>query len=366
MIAFINLSCNSQNKTGKNMNTHFVWEPSIAAPLFYPAEAKYAYVTFGANENKCPVMDTYVGKGISESGGSTILDDFSSDEGYETPNGISVLWLSLTERKFYKADIHFSQELQDKILHLFQKGYKNGFSNQKEQYREFVVSLLPGGRIWLFMKGIGMRILICDTLQAEETHISLKEFNPDDYAYAGGSLEKFCISMLSDYKGATENLKETGIPMTLWNTYAERFRYKIRIEFEDKKAILDPDIMCHFCNGELYSLNSSIPTEGQARIKYLTYDWKVGDAQYKGEFFFDEAEVMKVFSGNWHHEGELVIKVSKYNNLFDITLDTGTSKRPLEKTKIHVFKVTPENENSDDHLYYWNYCGEEIESYIGE
>ena len=104
------------------MNTHFVWEPSIAAPLFYPAEAKYAYVTFGTNESKFPVMDTEVAGGFSSSGGSAILDDFSNDDGYEIPNGISVLWVSLAERKFYKADIHFSQELQNKILRLFQEG----------------------------------------------------------------------------------------------------------------------------------------------------------------------------------------------------------------------------------------------------
>ena len=83
------------------------------------------------------------------------------------------------------------------------------------------------------------------------------------------------------------------------------------------------------------------PTNGQARVKYIICDWKVGDVKYKGEFFFDEEEIMKVFSGSWNNNGELVIKVSKYNNLFDISLIKGADKQSLKKTKIHVFRDTP-------------------------
>lgn len=355
MITFINLSCNSHNRTNKNMNTQFVWEPFIAAPIFYPVEAKYAYVTFGDNGNKYPVADKRAGLGLSRSGGSVILDDFNNNEGYDIPNGISVLWLSLTERKYYKADIHFSQELQEKILHLFQEGFINGFTEQKENYQEFVVSLLPKGKIWLFMEGGAQQILICDTLKATETHINLKDFNPEGYAYTEGNFETYCAKMLTDYDGATENLKKNGIPMTLWNTYAERFNYKIRFEFEDKKTILDPDILCHFCNGEIYSLKYTRPTNGQARVKYIICDWKVGDAKYKGEFFFDEEEIMKVFSGSWNNNGELVIKVSKYNNLFDISLIKGADKQLLKKTKIHVFRDTPSKLKKDEEPFYNNH-----------
>ena len=65
-------------------------------------------------------------------------------------------------------------------------------------------------------------------------------------------------------------------------------------------------------------------------------------------------------------KGTLIVKTSKYNNKFDIYLEIEGNKYFFKKTKIHVFRITPENKNDDDHLYYWNYEGEDVEQYLGE
>ena len=64
---------------------------------------------------------------------------------------------------------------------------------------------------------------------------------------------------------------------------------------------------------------------------------------------------MKVFSCSWNNNGELVIKVSKYNNLFDISLIKGADKQSLKKTKIHVFRDTPSKLKKDEEPFYNNH-----------
>ena len=98
--------------------------------------------------------------------------------------------------------------------------------------------------------------------------------------------------------------------------------------------------------------------------------WNVADTTYTGEFFFDEQEVLDMFSKGFSHKtanvrGKFMVKVSKYNNRFDIYLQVGDNKYYLKNCQIDVFKVTPENEKDDDHLFYWNYEGEEVRKYIG-
>lgn len=109
-----------------------------------------------------------------------------------------------------------------------------------------------------------------------------------------------------------------------------------------------------------------------ARLKYLIMAWSVADTVYTGHLFFNENEVIHKFPevftnpSNPNIRGEFLINVSKYNNWFDISLRVGERECKFEKTQIHVFKVTPENKDDDNHLFYWNYQGEEVKQYIGE
>lgn len=104
-------------------------------------------------------------------------------------------------------------------------------------------------------------------------------------------------------------------------------------------------------------------------MKYLSFLWQVKDSLYSGYFFFDEDEILRVYPKAFGNEGklkgELVVKVSKYNNWFDIFLQVGDKKYKLEKTKIHVFRDTPQKKD-DDEPFYCNYWDSDVEEYIGE
>ncbi len=367
------VSCN--NKNMESMRTEFPWEPCVAAPMNYPAETQYGLVGYGNQGKELVIMEQSPRTGIGvASAGVGVLED---DPGRELPNSISILWLSYTEQKFYKADIKLSDELQARILQLFQEGYDypefDADMNWKTIHRTYdnpVVTLLPRGHIWLHLDGPGRTVIVCDTLKAQEVRMSLKEFDEDaDRLY--NTIGELCAACLKGKEGVEENLKQFGIPDGLWDTYKERFNYDIDITFEDTATKYYKERTFYkYVDGERNYPIDGVPVHTRSRLKKLEFEWKAGNAEYDGHFFLDEEEVVRIFSEAFgkdrQKKGRFIIKVSKYNNLFDIALRVDGKDYKFEKTKIHVFKVTPENKNDDDHLFYWNYRDESIKRYIGE
>ena len=61
------------------------------------------------------------------------------------------------------------------MLHLFQKGFYYPVDKTSEEYNTIVLTLLPGGKMWLTVTGAGKQTLICDNLKATETHVDFKD-----------------------------------------------------------------------------------------------------------------------------------------------------------------------------------------------
>ena len=139
----------------KEPRTVFSWSPSVSTPYNYPVELLRCKVGFGDEGKSFPVFDSYPILGIGESGaGGVDLNAFDIERGFPIPNSIDILWVAYTEKKFYKADIKFSEELQYRILELFREGYYGVKQNQRFRYNNLVITLLPEGKIWLYLDGL--------------------------------------------------------------------------------------------------------------------------------------------------------------------------------------------------------------------
>ena len=243
--------------------------------------------------------------------------------------------------------------------------------DQYIRYNNFVVTLLPEGKIWFYLDGPGRWVRLDFAAQAEEVQMELSDFVKTRHK----TIEDFCKGRLSDHPDAVAYLATNSIPKGLWETYAERFPYDIKIEFEDEQAVIDPDYGYYFSNGDMLGSMDNVKISTYARPKSLHVVWFVCDTKYTGHFYFNEEDVINNFReafGQNHNpniRGEFVIHISKYNNWFDIILRVGDEEYKFDnekRTQIHVFKVTPENKDDDDHLFYWNYRGQEITKFIGE
>lgn len=246
------------------------------------------------------------------------------------------------------------------MLHLFQKGFYYPVDNTSEEYKTIVLTLLPGGKMWLTVAGAGKRTLVCDNLKATETHVDFKDFNKEAYE-CFSTTQKYCAAALGDYDGVKENLEEVGIPFDLWDVYKERFNYNLKIDFEDKNAKIDSaHTVCEFTNTDFLYDGDKSPLSMKARPFHIGFIWLVDHYKYTGEFYFDEEEVINVFreAFNQKHrkeKGVLHIHVSKYNNKFDIYLLVDGKQYPLTKTMIHVFRETPEHKKEEEVPFYNNH-----------
>lgn len=285
------------------------------------------------------------------------------------PKGIDMVWVSIADKKIYRANIKFSQQIQNKLLKAFREGFYSHWRESNMDFNEFDVTILPGGHLWLYL-GIGnlRRVLICDTLKGEETHMTLKEFN-EGYYNAFQTIDSLCTNDEDN-----EFINSHGSEYDkIWGIYAQRFNYQFDIQFENKQTELRKgNFIINFANGEILIHDNPGYFEQPSRPNKIEFPWIADDMLYTGHFYFDEEEVKKafmdVYGNNPTQPGKLIIQVSKNNNLFDIYLKTGNKKYKFKKTKIHVFKQRVHDSDDKAVVIYDNHPqdGNDIFNFIGE
>lgn len=165
-----------------------------------------------------------------------------------------------------------------------------------------------------------------------------------------------------DYGPWRSYLRNHGSAAPLLERYLQRFNYTLNFEFENQET----SVYCvesYFTNGEHYDRTPKYNEafKMQSRLKEFEVMWDTKDSRYTCFMYFNEEEILKVFDEAYGEDrtqkGELKIKVCKYNNLFDISLNVGDKSIKLEKTEIRVFQDPIEKPNGKGTLIYKNYEG---------
>ena len=362
------LSCKGLSNGKNDMRTKFSWNFYISSPVHYCSQIKYAKVYYGDNNETTDVIDQSTLRGLGNVNATTYSVNPPTGE-VSIPKGIDMVWVSIADKKIYRANIKFSQQIQNKLLKAFREGFYSHWRESNMGFNEFDVTILPGGHLWLYL-GIGnlRRVLICDTLKGEEIHMTLKEFSEDFYnAYQ--TVESLCADGYD-----TPYIIEHGSEYDkIWGIYAQRFNYQFDIQFENKQTELRKgNFIINFANGEILNHDDPGYFEQPSRPNKIEFQWIADDMLYTGHFYFDEEEVKKafmdVYGNNPTQPGKIIIQVSKYNNWFDIYLEAGNKKYKFEKTKIHVFKQGVNDSDDKAVVIYDNHPqdGNDILNFIGE
>ena len=362
------LSCKGLSNGKNDMRTKFSWNFYISSPVHYCSQIKYAKVYYGDNNETTDVIDQSTLRGLGNVTATTYSVNPPTGE-VSIPKGIDMVWVSIADKKIYRANIKFSQQIQNKLLKAFREGFYSHWRESNMGFNEFDVTILPGGHLWLYL-GIGnlRRVLICDTLKGEEIHMTLKEFSEDFYnAYQ--TVDSLCADGYD-----TPYIIEHGSEYDkIWGIYAQRFNYQFDIQFENKQTELRKgNFIINFANGEILNHDDPGYFEQPSRPNKIEFQWIADDMLYTGHFYFDEEEVKKafmdVYGNNPTQPGKIIIQVSKYNNWFDIYLEAGNKKYKFEKTKIHVFKQGVNDSDDKAVVIYDNHPqdGNDILNFIGE
>mgnify|MGYP000884648018 FL=1 len=362
------LSCKGLSNGKNDMRTKFSWNFYISSPVHYCSQIKYAKVYYGDNNETTDVIDQSTLRGLGNVNATTYSVNPPTGE-VSIPKGIDMVWVSIADKKIYRANIKFSQQIQNKLLKAFREGFYSHWRESNMDFNEFDVTILPGGHLWLYL-GIGnlRRVLICDTLKGEEIHMTLKEFSEDFYnAYQ--TVDSLCADGYD-----TPYIIEHGSEYDkIWGIYAQRFNYQFDIQFENKQTELRKgNFIINFANGEILNHDDPGYFEQPSKPNKIEFQWIADDMLYTGHFYFDEEEVKKafmdVYGNNPTQPGKIIIQVSKYNNWFDIYLEAGNKKYKFEKTKIHVFKQGVNDSDDKAVVIYDNHPqdGNDILNFIGE
>ena len=362
------LSCKGLSNGKNDMRTKFSWNFYISSPVHYCSQIKYAKVYYGDNNETTDVIDQSTLRGLGNVNATTYSVNPSTGE-VSIPKGIDMVWVSIADKKIYRANIKFSQQIQNKLLKAFREGFYSHWRESNMDFNELDVTILPGGHLWLYL-GIGnlRRVLICDTLKGEEIHMTLKEFSEDFYnAYQ--TVDSLCADGYD-----TPYIIEHGSEYDkIWGIYAQRFNYQFDIQFENKQTELRKgNFIINFANGEILNHDDPGYFEQPSRPNKIEFQWIADDMLYTGHFYFDEEEMKKafmdVYGNNPTQPGKIIIQVSKYNNWFDIYLEAGNKKYKFEKTKIHVFKQGVNDSDDKAVVIYDNHPqdGNDILNFIGE
>lgn len=363
-------SCGGQtknNKKDKDMTNGYTWGPAASAPLMFHADSRYVIFYVGEDNSPYPVIYSSLDGGIAGGSSNAALNAF--DTQMAMPNGFKTIWLSFAERKVYRGDFTFTEEQKERYKKLFVQGFEtteninDSIELVHETYTTFCVTFIPGGRALLHITGPGRRVYV-DSFQCEELKdITLEDLN-FPYVTECNTIQEYFDKALKyeEFNLMLAYIKEHGIPFKLWDRYLERFNYKIKIEFENEETVLDPDYGSSYANGEIRKSRHGISEDSLSRIKSLAFKWYVGDVKYTGHFYFNEEDVLNIFDEAYGkdrtQQGEFIIRVSKYNNWFDIVLRVGEKEYLFDtkkRTQIHVFKLSPGQKAGDDEVHYNNH-----------
>ena len=360
-------------------NEKFYYEVSCSGPTLGPGD--YVSVEFIGESGtfKCFGNES-IGIGMGK-GRDGVARDRSRK--YRLPKAIEATWVSWTDRKVYTVA---SLIPYDTILSLFRNGGEPcvpASENVPIDKTSHVIEcldlcFLPGGKVILYVKAAAKTILL--DWSAVGIEVTDDNILSDVYEQYGLDNIEMYYDKMSSYpedEHWTSYLRNHGSVAPLLERYLQRFNYTLNFEFENKETSIY-GVGSAFTNGELHwdTPKYNDVFKSPSRLKEFCAEWDTKDFHYTCFMYFNEKEILKAYDDAYGEDraqkGELKIKVCKYNNLFDISLNVGDKSIKFEKTAIRVFKDPIEDPNGNGTLIYKNYEGNHTnffaddDEYVGE
>ena len=366
------MTLNAENKETQKVKEkeqmekeRFYYDVCCSAPRLNPGE--YVSVRFIGDSGTLSPF----GNNIVDGGMGCGMDGVARDRSrkYCLPKAIEATWVSYSDRKVYSVA---SLLPYDTILSLFNDGGTPCIPASQDTTGEERLRLIQGldlcfmpeGKVMLYVKAP----VKCILLDWSATGNEVTDDNILSKLYKRRELddiESFFDKMSSypEDEHWTSYRSKHGSVAPLLERYLQRFNYTLNFEFENEETSMY-SVESYFTNGEHYDRT---PKYNEAfrkpsRIKEFWAMWDYTDSRYSCYMYFNEEEILKVFDEAYgedrNQKGELKIRVCKYNNLFDISLNVGDKSIKLEKTAIRVFRRPIENPTKAGDLIYKNYKGD--------
>lgn len=266
-------------------------------PSIYPIELFFGLLRYNGGHSALP--KDYRGHGEWGKPLSTFIIGHGERP---APEKIDMVWLSLVENTFYSIE---------KVLptHEMEQWFENKDEVSGENvFERIVVGMAPYGGVAVWCYGYKKSVLV-SWMQAEKTHVEMKDFHP---MYSTISVDEYCKQYISLDARVKENLEKNGLPpQDLFDCYMQQFTYRYNVQFghwnEDEKGWKEyeedetkPEL--DYIEEALYDGTHDKLHDGglmqyheAGKPKKLAVKWHIKKSEYTAYFWFDDKAIRAIF-----------------------------------------------------------------------
>lgn len=245
-----------------------------------------------------------------------------------------------------------------KMTELFREEYLD-FRRNKERYEYIVVGLAPEGMVVVWLWSVNKCVEI-GRYQAEESDAyTIQQIAPTSItAREGKTLADYAHTLWTKKPELVENFNKNGLGNKIWDTYRERFKYRVVTEYIDGTKGITDYVRTDFYNVEIDCfkedrLQAIHNFREWPRMKFLNVVWLDKEDIFEVKINFDEEEVFKhfttIFPEGEDTQAEMVVQIAPDN--LHINLLLRSTKEPVtevifQKADITVYKL----QHSAEHI----------------
>lgn len=287
IIFFLILSCQS------SMSQKFEWYPTECAPELYPINIVEGQIVLTDKST----VGIPSGSDMANGWGTIGTINLVGNDKKALPESVKVIWFSYIENEFYLADFALPT---DAISSIFEKGFTNPDTKQKDNYDRIVVGLAPGGYVAVWAKG--------GQITTELSFFKASVINYDWQKFSRGiekSRKEYIASALSDALDSNQR-KLASIPLGWQGKFERDYRtvYPLSIANTIEKQSTGALISYYDGSAEFHqaAISAGKWNEHQTIPKRLVWNWESESGKkLSTNVVFDELETIAAFK-KMHNE----------------------------------------------------------------
>lgn len=264
---------------------------------------------------------------------------------YPLPLILNLLWISLTERKMYVAELPLSLEQMEVAMQRIDP------VTGEQLYTHFVVGMAPYGRVACWLSGQrGSEILFWENAEEIENHQEVLES-----VSINSSLDEQCDYYINNDERVRENLEMNGLPPRhLFDKYMQQFCYRYLMLFEhwdddeerwvklEKNSEGDekPQPELDFVEEALYDGTHDKLHDGSlmnyhkgGKPKKLTLQWHVKKSEYTAYLWLDDESICTAFERFYgahpDTKADFIVRIDVEKKKFELALYRYGLKEPV-------------------------------------
>ena len=282
------------------------------APIVFPTEIFFA-VLWQNDEDAMTIQPLHP---FSGEWGQPLSIQLTAQDETVLPQKIDMVWLSITERRFYsivellpikQLDVLFHQELPQKQQDEIDEDEEDA---NNAIYEQIVVGMAPYGNVAVWTYGKIKSTLVA-WMHGEETQVDMTDFVPTSPTM---TIDEICDFYINNDLRVKENLQTNGLPpRDLFDNYMKQFTYRYLPMFghwEEDEEKWQPyteeeqetNPKLDYIEEALYDGTHDKLHDGgllnyheAGKPKKLAVKWHIKKSEYTAYFWFEDEAIRAVF-----------------------------------------------------------------------